>query len=283
MRVIIFGSKGFVGSQLCQNFLRNGYRVLEINRCQQLNVQVLNGIDIFINCAGSSNVSMSIECPKIDFEKNVVLVQVLLEAIRLSGNVNLKFINLSSAAVYGNPQQLPICESNQCTPISPYGYHKKIAEQLLLEYAQCYGLNSLTLRLFSAYGVGQRKMLLWDLHQKIVNSNGEITLFGTGEESRDFIHMVDIYQQLILAIENSKFDGEALNVANGKEVYIKSIVEIYKKHYPKSFTYQFNGENRTGDPLNWCADISIMKNWGYQNEIGIEEGIKNYINWAVCQ
>jgi UDP-glucose 4-epimerase len=283
MNVIIFGSKGFVGSQLCQNFLRYGYRVLEINRCEQLNVQVLKGIDFFINCAGSSNVSMSIECPKVDFEKNVVLVQVLLEAIRLSGNANLKFINLSSAAVYGNPQQLPVCESNQCTPISPYGYHKKMAEQLLLEYAQCYGLNSLTLRLFSAYGVGQRKMLLWDLHQKIVNSNGEITLFGTGEESRDFIHMVDIYQQLILAIENSKFEGEVVNVANGKEVYIKNIVEIYKSHYPKLFTYQFNGENRPGDPLNWCADIAIMKNWGYQNKIGIEQGIENYINWAVCQ
>jgi dTDP-glucose 4,6-dehydratase/UDP-glucose 4-epimerase len=145
------------------------------------------------------------------------------------------------------------------------------------------GFKTLSLRIFSAYGNGQKKLLLWDLHEKIQKSNGEIILFGTGSESRDFINVEDVYRQLILAIENSKFDGEALNVANGKEVYIKSIVEIYKKHYPKSFTYQFNGEYRPGDPLNWCADISIMKNWGYQNDIGIEEGIKNYINWAVCQ
>ena len=133
--------------------------------------------------------------------------------------------------------------------------------------------------------------LLWNknvvvanyLHQKILNSNGEITLFGTGKESRDFIHIEDIYQQLILAIENSRFEGESVNVANGKEVYIKDIVEIYKKHYPKSFSYQFNGENRPGDPLNWCADISIMRKWGYRNEIGIEQGIENYIDWAVCR
>jgi dTDP-glucose 4,6-dehydratase/UDP-glucose 4-epimerase len=87
----------------------------------------------------------------------------------------------------------------------------------------------------------------------------------------------------MLAIDNSKFEGEAINIANGKEVYIRDIIEIYKKYYPKSFDYQFNGKNRLGDPLNWCADISIMKNWGYKNKLGIEQGIENYINWAVCQ
>ena len=283
MVVLIFGSKGFLGSLISKSFKVNNSIVGEVNSLNQLTSDFLKGVDIFINCAGASNVTASFENPNIDIKKNTILVQELLEAIRTSENRNIKFINFSSAAVYGNPQQLPISETTQCNPISPYGYHKKMAEQLLSEYSQCYGLNSLSLRIFSAYGIGQRKMLLWDLHQKILKSNGEITLFGTGNESRDFIHTVDIYQQLILAIENSKFEGEVVNVANGKEVYIKNIVEIYKSHYPKLFTYQFNGENRPGDPLNWCADIAIMKNWGYQNKIGIEQGIENYINWAVCQ
>jgi UDP-glucose 4-epimerase len=152
-----------------------------------------------------------------------------------------------------------------------------MAEELCRYYYNSFGIKTLSLRIFSAYGNGQKKMLLWDLHQKILNSNGEITLFGTGNESRDFIHSEDIYQQLILAIENSRFDGEAVNVANGKEVYIKEIVEIYKKYYPKSFTYQFNGENRLGDPLNWCADISRMSDWGYVNSVGIESGVADYI------
>ena len=158
-----------------------------------------------------------------------------------------------------------------------------MAEELCRYYYNSFGIKTLSLRIFSAYGVGQNKMLLWDLHQKIINSNGEITLFGTGNESRDFIHTEDIYQQLILAIENSRFDGETVNVANGKEVYIKDVVEIYKKHYPKSFTYRFNGEYRSGDPFNWCADISTMKNWGYKQEIKIDQGVRDYINWAVCQ
>jgi dTDP-glucose 4,6-dehydratase/UDP-glucose 4-epimerase len=283
MYVLIFGSKGYIGGVISRAFKDNNSLVKEINSMDKLTRDSIKGVDVFINCAGASNVPASFENPNVDIKKNTMLVQELLEVIRTSDNRSIKFINLSSAAVYGNPQQLPISESNQCNPISPYGYHKKMAEKLLIEYSQCFGLNSLSLRIFSAYGVGQRKMLLWDLHQKILNSNGEITLFGTGNESRDFIHTEDIYRQLILAIENSKFDGEAVNVGNGKEVYTKDIVEIYKKYYPKSFSYQFNGENRPGDPLNWCADISIMRNWGYRNEIEIEQGIENYINWAVCQ
>jgi len=153
----------------------------------------------------------------------------------------------------------------------------------LKEYSQCFGLKTLSLRIFSAYGNGQKKLLLWDLHKKIQNSNGNVVLFGTGKESRDFIHIEDFAQQILLAIDHAEFVGEAINVANGVEVKISEVVELYRKYYPQKFDYEFNGEERLGDPLNWCADVSIMKNWGYQNEIGIEQGIKDYINWAVCQ
>ncbi len=254
-----------------------------INNVDLLNEVSLSQCDILINCAGASSVPSSLIDPSNDFERNVILVKDILDRIRLGGNKNIRFVNLSSAAVYGNPQNLPIKESHMCQPICPYGSHKMMAEELCSYYNNCFGIKTVSLRIFSAYGIGQRKMLLWDLHQKIFNSNGEIILFGTGNESRDFIHTEDIYRQLILAINNSNFDGEAINVANGKEVYVKDVVEIYKKHYPKSFTYEFNGENRPGDPLNWCADISIMKNWGYRNEIGIEQGVENYIKWAVWQ
>lgn len=279
--VLLFGSKGFLGSSLMR--LWDGNLCIPIESLVELAGNGLENVDFIINCAGASSVPSSFLNPSNDFEKNVLLVKNILEIIRLSGNNNIRFINLSSAAVYGNPKKLPIKETDTCIPISPYGSHKMIAEELCRYYHDCFGIKTLTVRVFSAYGIGQRKMLLWDLHQKILNSNGEVTLFGTGNESRDFIHTEDIYRQLILAIENSKFDGEAVNVGNGKEVYIKDIVEIYKEHYPKSFSYQFNGENRPGDPLNWCADISIMRNWGYRNEIEIEQGIENFINWAVCQ
>jgi dTDP-glucose 4,6-dehydratase/UDP-glucose 4-epimerase len=275
MSVIIFGSKGFLGSSLLKMF--GVENCVAINNVDLLSEVSLIKCNVLVNCAGASSVPNSFVNPSNDFQRNVTLVKDILEKIRLSGNKNIRFVNLSSAAVYGNPQNLPVRETDSCLPISPYGSHKMMAEELCRYYYNCFGIKTLSLRIFSAYGIGQHKMLLWDLHQKILSSNGEIILFGSGNESRDFIHAEDIYRQLILAINNSNFDGETVNVANGKEVFIKDIVEIYKKHYPKSFTYQFNGENRAGDPLNWCADISRMIDWGYVNSVGIESGVADYI------
>lgn len=287
MKVLILGTRGFIGSNLVNLFQQQGHQIKTLRREEFMNNQnlrmSLENSDVVINCIGSANVGFSYTNTSEDFESNVGVVRQVLEILVQRNLNNVRFINLSSAAVYGNPNKLPIKETDQVQPISPYGFHKHMAELLLKEYSHCFGLKTLSLRIFSAYGNGQRKLLLWDLHQKILNSNGEIILFGTGNESRDFIHIEDIYQQFILAIENSRFEGESVNMANGEEVSIKDIVEIYKKHYPKSFIYQFNGENRPGDPLNWCADISIMKNWGYRNEIGIEQGVENYIKWAVWQ
>jgi dTDP-glucose 4,6-dehydratase/UDP-glucose 4-epimerase len=243
----------------------------------------LENSDVVINCIGSANVGFSYTNTSEDFESNVGVVRKILEILRQGYLNHIKFVNLSSAAVYGNPKELPVKEIDSAQPQSPYGFHKYFAELLLKEYSECFGLKTLSLRIFSAYGNGQKKLLLWDLHEKIQSASGEITLFGTGCESRDFIHIEDIAQQITLAIGNAEFSGEALNVANCVEVRVSEVVELYQKYYPKKFEYEFNGIERLGDPKNWCADISTMSNWGYRSEVGIEQGVENYINWAVCQ
>lgn len=279
MKYVVFGSSGFLGSSILCNLPSS--QALGINTISDIDPNNLYKCKIFINCAGASNVNNSFQDPINDFNKNTILVEQLLEIIRISGNKKIKFINISSAAVYGNPQALPIIEESNVNPISPYGYHKKMAEDLCRYYNQCYGINTLSLRIFSAYGLGQRKMLFWDLYNKILHSKGEIELFGTGQESRDFIHVDDIIQQLILAIKYANFQGEALNVANGVEINIKEIVDLFRKYHPNSFKYRFNGINRPGDPLNWCADISKMKKWGYIQKVSIYDGIEDYIKWAI--
>lgn len=168
-------------------------------------------------------------------------------------------------------------------PLSPYGLHKMFADHLIRFYSQTYALQSCSLRIFSAYGEGQKKLLLWDLHRKIQNSDGKVTLSGTGNESRDYIHVIDIAQQILLTIKHATFAGESINIANGIEVKISDIVGYYAKYYPKKFSYEFNGVAREGDPNNWRADIRTMNDWGYEQSVNIEEGIRNYINWAITQ
>lgn len=287
MNILITGSSGFIGSNLANLFRGQGHMVSNLNRLQLSNnecvIELFKTSEIIINCIGSANVGFSYSNTGEDFESNVVVVRGILELLREYKLNHIKFINLSSAAVYGNPIKLPIRDTDSTQPLSPYGFHKLMAELLLKEYSQCFGLKTISLRIFSAYGKGQKKLLLWDLHEKIQTSTDKIVLYGTGNESRDFIHIDDIAQQILLAIEHSDFNGIALNVANGVEVKISDVIELYQKFYPKKINYEFNGEVRLGDPLNWCADISTMQNWGYKQRVYLIDGIKSMIEWASNQ
>lgn len=284
MKIIILGSKGFIGYNLFEFFQDLGHEVLTVDRLEfvidRKVVLAFENSDVIINCIGSANVGFSYSNIKDDFESNVDVVRRVLDILQEYNFGHIKFINLSSAAIYGNPLSLPVKESDTTKPLSPYGFHKLIAELLLKEYSQCFSLKTLSLRIFSAYGKGQKKLFLWDLHEKIQKSKEKIVLLGTGNESRDFIHIEDIIQQILLAIDYADFGGEAINIANGEEVKISRIVDLYQTYYPKKFDYEYNGKVRLGDPLNWCADISIMENWGYKQRVPLAEGIKRVIEWA---
>jgi UDP-glucose 4-epimerase len=280
MRVLIFGNRGFIGSSLAEGLKKWDFEIISCDTFEDL-IDHLPFVDVMINCVGRANVRDSFSQVELDFCSNFEVVRRLLIVLTTYNTRNIKFINFSSAAVYGNPKLLPIKESDLSQPLSPYGYHKYMAEMILKEYSQIFGLQTLSLRVFSAYGNKQKKLLLWDLHEKIRNSKDKIVLYGTGNESRDFIHVEDISQQVFLAINNADFQGEAINVANGVEIRVSEIVELYRKFYPKKFDYEFSCEIRLGDPINWCADISLMEKWGYLQEISIKQGIEKYISWAL--
>jgi dTDP-glucose 4,6-dehydratase/UDP-glucose 4-epimerase len=236
--------------------------------------------DICINCAGAANVQASFTDPLYDFDLNVRLIVSILEACRFS-NHETRLIQISSAAVYGNPEILPVKSNVKPLPISPYGVHKLISEELVAHFGSIFGLKTCSLRIFSAYGNGQRKLFLWDCFNKLNFSKTHVTFYGTGNESRDFIHIDDIAAQIRLILKNSKFDGEVYNVANGREVRIQEIVDTMLDVLNKNLHVEFSGEVRSGDPLHWCADITPIINWGYKQTVSIENGVKNYVQWAL--
>ena len=138
---------------------------------------------------------------------------------------------------------------------------------------------SADIRIFSAYGNGLRKQLLWDIYQKYQNT-GRIELFGTGEETRDFIHVSDIVRaiELILAYDGPE---NVINVANGEEVSIRELAEIYAgKLGADADVVSFNGMVKEGDPRNWRADISLLKKLGYEKHMALSDGIEAYVEWA---
>ena len=292
MKILIIGSKGFIGSH-CVDYFSQGHEVwgcdviLDYNTPNYISIDAVDsdflGIfeqrqyDVCINCSGAASVPFSLEKPFNDFKLNTLNVFKLLEAIRKHAP-NCKFITMSSAAIYGNPESLPIKENQAIKPVSPYGYHKVMAENICEEYSRFWNIQTCCLRIFSAYGPRLKKQLFWDLYQKIVNDDTP-TLWGTGRESRDFIYISDIVRIIDLAISHSKFNGEVVNVANGKQIEIAEVAETVRKVSGTKKIIIFNGAERKGDPINWEADISIIKSWGYKSSVELETGINCYLQW----
>jgi UDP-glucose 4-epimerase len=294
MKTLIIGSKGFIGSHVLNYFRAINLPVLgcdvvtEYDDSNYLQIDATNSDfhDVFknneisncINCSGAASVPLSLENPLKDFNLNTLNVFKILDAIR-QYQPNCKFINLSSAAIYGNPDQLPIKEDSNFNPVSPYGLHKMQAEQICLEFNQFYKVKCCSLRIFSAYGQGLKKQLLWDLFQKFKNQDC-IELFGTGRETRDFIYIDDIVQAILCCLERASFKGEAINIANGEELSIKNIADIFCQEFGADKKVFFNNQTKKGDPLNWKADITQLQELGYVKTVSVETGIKKYIEWA---
>lgn len=292
MNILIIGSKGFIGSHLLkylsqqQNIVCYGCDIIKDSSLNYFYISnfkydlnkllELYKFDYCINCSGSANVKDSFVNTLSDFDLNVSNVILILDSIK--HNLPFcKFINLSSAAVYGNPKRLPILVSDKENPISPYGMHKYFSEKLCLEYYKAFQIPTLSLRIFSAYGPGLKKQIFWDWYCKAIN-NEMIFLNGTGNESRDYIFIDDLVKIIHLVIIKGNFNGSCINVGNGSENFIKDIAKIFFTIFNRRF--EFTGNRNEADPINWCAEISQIKQWGYKQQISISNGIAKYIEWA---
>jgi dTDP-glucose 4,6-dehydratase/UDP-glucose 4-epimerase len=222
-------------------------------------------------------VPFSLEKPFHDFQLNTLNVFKILDAIRRF-NSGCKYLSLSSAAVYGNPQTLPIHETHPLAPVSPYGIHKMMAEQICEEFYRFWNVKTCCIRIFSAYGPGLKKQLLWDISQKL-KDEGPLSLFGTGRETRDFIHIDDLVNLIDVVIRKAQFQGDFINAANGVETSIREIAECMVDEIAPGREIIFSQSNRRGDPLNWVADISKATQLGYVQNINIKRGINSYISW----
>jgi UDP-glucose 4-epimerase len=296
MKILVIGSKGFIGSHCFSYFVSKGYEVTgcdvietEEKNYISLNSKSFNLNQLFkdhqfnycINAAGSAHVNYSFQYPEKDFELNVSLVINLLGAIKNNAPA-CKFINFSSAAVYGNPAVLPVEETAESKPLSPYGYHKLLSENLLFEYYRFFNLKTCSLRVFSAYGEGLRKQLFWDLYNKMLNTD-KVELYGTGKESRDFIYIGDLVRLVELIIQKADFNGELYNIANGEEIRIEDAVAVFADAYGWKGNISFSGEEKTGDPLNWKGDIRKIKSLGYTRNYSFTDGVKQYCKWLKDQ
>lgn len=279
MRVLITGITGFIGGSFGRYAVQAGHDVMGTGRFNiagkewsglytpVTGVPDLSNLirdflpDVVLNAAGTASVTASLDDPLNDFRGSVQTCAELLEAVRHSGTHPLVVIP-SSAAVYGNPAVLPVAEEAALQPISPYGFHKAAAELLAREYAECFGLRVIICRFFSVFGFAQRRLLVWELYKQFAGNEPTVWLAGTGEETRDFLHIDDLGEAVLGLVAQSETHGGdcmIVNVASGVETGVVALAEKIRDLVAPEKKILCRGNLRKNDPLRWCAEVSRLQ------------------------
>jgi dTDP-glucose 4,6-dehydratase/UDP-glucose 4-epimerase len=293
MKLLVIGCNGFIGGHvlagLSPHFDASGADIMASDEPRYFRIDPespdfaalveRSGAEVIVNCSGAASVPASFEAPYRDFTLNTVRIAQLLEAIRASKR-DVRLVHISSAAIYGNPGRAPVVESQPAAPVSPYGWHKWQAESLCREYSQIYGVATVSLRIFSAYGPGLRKQLFWDMFQKSLRGP-DVELFGTGSEARDFIYVADVVDAIRHVIQGAVFDGRAINVGSGRAVTIREAAATFFAELGNGCNANFSGDERLGDPDFWQANIDQLRSLGFAPKFDLNSGLNRVAKWIV--
>jgi UDP-glucose 4-epimerase len=294
---LVTGAYGFVGRHVARQLASDGWQVVGLGHgswtrqdwqswgiadwhTSDITLETLvtyaGNPEVVVHCAGSGSVGFSMTHPYQDFQRTVASTLAVLEFARLYAP-RARIVYPSSAGVYGVVQKLPIAETDPLSPASPYGIHKRLAENLFESYSKYFGLSTAVVRLFSVYGVGLRKQLLWDASQKI--TRGENDFYGSGKEIRDWLHVEDAASLLIKAAGHASKECPMVNGGAGVGVTVcEALTELFVR-YGRADAPIFSGAARSGDPSGYVADISLAKHWGWQPRMQRNEGLREYAEW----
>ncbi len=302
MRIFITGGTGFIGIHLCKKLLELNHNItvydnfsnssqenfLSIinNKINLISGNILdlsklehsmNNHDVVIHLAAKISVSDSVKNPKETFDVNVCGTQNVLESCA-KNNIS-KIIAISTAAVYQNiSEKMILDETSPVKPLSPYGESKLEMEKIILDFSSKYKIDAIILRLFNVYGIGQSLEyagVITKFYEKLQN-NSPLIIFGDGTAVRDFVHVDDVINSIILSISYSS--SFTYNIASGTSTSIYDLAKTMIALSHKDLKI-LNKPSRTGEIMFSAADISLAeKNLGFIPKISLISGLEQFMS-----
>lgn len=303
-RYLVTGGAGFIGSHIAEELMERGHKVRivdnfltgkreniasfldkieliegdirDFNLCKRAS----DGVDFVLHQAALPSVPRSIEDPLMTNEINIKGTLNLLLASRDAGVK--KFVFASSSSVYGDDQRLPKKEGEEGAPLSPYAISKLVGEMYCQVFSQIYSLSTVCLRYFNIFGprqdpYSQYSAVIPNFINKMVKGESP-TIFGDGEQSRDFTYVANVVEANKLAVEAKDVSGEILNIACGERTTVNSLVIEINQILKKDIKAIYD-KLRPGDVMHSYADISEAENvLKYKPLVSFTEGLKRTIH-----
>jgi UDP-glucose 4-epimerase len=306
-RAVVTGAAGFIGSHLVTLLLDRGYSVIGIDNlrtgllqniaeslkndgfqfleqdvCNEKLLDVIKeDIDVIFHLAAISSVKLSVENPILVNDTNVKGTINVLEMARKRDAE--RFIFSSSAAVYGNPNTLPIREEFPLEPLSPYAASKISAEMFCISYGNLYGFTPTIFRYFNVFGPRQEKSEYSGVIPIFINQglqNKDITIDGDGIQTRSFIYVEDVVRATFLGSELEDKSKNILNLSGADSISILDLAHMVKKHIPTSTSNIIHRKPREGDVKDSIGSMERTSDvLGFSPMVSFETGLDRTISW----
>lgn len=207
---------------------------------------------------------------------NVLVTQRLLEAAKAA--TLRKFVFASSSSVYGDAEQYPTAETLRPQPVSPYGVTKLAAEHLAYLYWKNFAVPTISLRYFTVYGPRQRPDMAFHRFVRALLHGETITIYGDGEQTRDFTYVADVVQANLLAAQSS-VAGEVFNIGGGTRVTVNGVLRLLAELTGQTADVE-HAKQQKGDVRHTAADTSRARQvLGYVPRVSLREGLEQMVVW----
>lgn len=306
-RVLVAGGAGFIGSHIVDKLLEIGMEVTvldnfstgqienleqhkrnkslhlikgDIRNTKQVKASVKD-VDVVFNDAAAVSVRLSIDNPLLVNEVNV---KGALNLLKASADSDVKrFVQASSASVYGDAETLPITEDTLFKPISPYAVSELAAESYAIAFYKAYGLQTVCLRYFNVYGPRQSYNPYTGAITLFINqllSNQSVTIFGDGEQTRDFVYVKDVASANMLALTRKEAVGEVFNIATGAATSVNTLVKTLVKIIGRARAKPLHTKPKLGEIRHSVASIEKARSiLGYRPTFAIDSGLGQLVKW----
>jgi UDP-glucose 4-epimerase len=305
LKILVTGGAGFIGSHLVDLLLSQNHQVVVLDnfstgklinlpragsalrivdgdiRCSDTVEQTAAGCNAIVHLAAVASVQASVEDPCGTHQVNLVGTLNLLETAKKQGIE--RFVYASSAAVYGDTAVLPVGENTPLRPLTPYAADKLAGEYYIDFYRRQYDLKPVIFRFFNIFGPRQDPSSPYSgvisIFLQRALSKQPITVFGDGEQTRDFVYVADLVRLLEQAVSMSKNMTAPMNVGNGEQTSLNQLLAAIRNfsNYPLDISYD---APRAGDIRHSCADNQrIKEQMDFRNQYTTAEGLKHTWEW----